>query len=695
MERDSSSTSPVNPFNSEVHTLASGDSGSDRLSVQSDTYLYPEGGQGSRVMTYENSRHYDGAGSSRHPEYLTPGTAAGAAAGAGAGASSLSRNSSASFTAMDSSDFDRYPNRISSAAPSVINVPLLNRGAAGAAAAGGAAGAAAAAGAGPFASRADFRDSAISNSGSSVSSIDHDGQANPFLVNGDFSPFGGYPASSFPLHLDEKEADDYLHNPDPILDAKYNKRCQKLDRRGWASVIAFIVLVLGILMVFIVLPVLTFSGATDPKKPEVVEILTQYTYPQLSAIRTSLVDPDTPEDAHTRLTQAGDEWQLVFSDEFAVEGRTFYDGDDQFFQAIDFNYAATNDLEWYSPDAASTANGTLNLRLDAFKNHNLYYRSAMMQSWNKLCFTQGLLEVSALLPGSGSTPGLWPGIWTMGNLGRPGYMATTEGVWPYSYNECDAGITANQSSTDGISYLPGQKLNSCTCPGRDHPNEGTGRGAPEIDALEGTVNSGAGIVANGVASQSLQVAPYDIWYMPNYDFLEIYNFSVTHMNTYCGGPFQQAISGVSYLNTDWYELGDNPSYQTYGFEYLNDDTNGYIKWFVGSDYTYGLYAPALGPNGNVGHRPISKEPMSIILNLGISNSWTYIDWNGLTWPSTMHIDYVRIYQPSDAISVTCDPSDYPTYDYIQDHPAAYEDYNATTWAQAGYAFPPNKLTSDC
>ncbi|KRZ98342.1 uncharacterized protein AC631_05898, partial [Debaryomyces fabryi] len=39
---------------------------------------------------------------------------------------------------------------------------------------------------------------------------------NPFLLGTDFSPFGGYPASSFPLHIDEKEPDDYLHNPDPI-----------------------------------------------------------------------------------------------------------------------------------------------------------------------------------------------------------------------------------------------------------------------------------------------------------------------------------------------------------------------------------------------------------------------------------------------------------------------------------------------
>lgn len=36
---------------------------------------------------------------------------------------------------------------------------------------------------------------------------------------------------------------------------------------------------------------------------------------------------------------------------------------------------------------------------------------------------------------------------------------------------------------------------------------------------------------------------------------------------------------------------------------------------------------AIGPNGNVGQRDISHEPMSIVLNLGLSTSWTYIDWD--------------------------------------------------------------------
>ena len=112
----------------------------------------------------------------------------------------------------------------------------------------------------------------------------------------------------------------------------------------------------------------------------------------------------------------------------------------------------------------------------------------MVQSWNKMCFKGGRLEASISLPGRGDTVGFWPGFWSMGNLGRPGYASTTDGLWPYSYeNTCDAGITANQSSPDGINYLPGMRLPSCTCNGEDHPTQGTSRSAPEIDALEASV----------------------------------------------------------------------------------------------------------------------------------------------------------------------------------------------------------------
>ena len=41
-----------------------------------------------------------------------------------------------------------------------------------------------------------------------------------------------------------------------------------------------------------------------------------------------LIDVATPDSAKTRTGFDGQEYDLVFSDEFEVDGRTFYPGDD-------------------------------------------------------------------------------------------------------------------------------------------------------------------------------------------------------------------------------------------------------------------------------------------------------------------------------------------------------------------------------
>ena len=236
--------------------------------------------------------------------------------------------------------------------------------------------------------------------------------------------------------------------------------------------------------------------------------------PLLKNVRQSLIDPNTPKSAMTKKDYDGKTLELVFSDEFSTPGRTFYDGDDPYFQAMDIWYGVTQDLEWYDPDAVTTKDGVLELRFDAFQSHNLNYRSGMLQSWNKICFKGGRIEASISLPGRGDTVGFWPGFWTMGNLGRAGYAATTEGLWPYSYHdECDPGITPNQSSSDGLSALPGMRLPACTCDGADHPTPGKSRSAPEIDALEASVHplDAKGNMV-GHVSQTFQLAPFDIWH---------------------------------------------------------------------------------------------------------------------------------------------------------------------------------------
>jgi beta-glucanase (GH16 family) len=113
----------------------------------------------------------------------------------------------------------------------------------------------------------------------------------------------------------------------------------------------------------------------------------------------SLIDPDTPEAAKSRVGHDGNQYNLVFSDEFNTDGRTFGPGDDPYWEAVDLWYGSTGDLELYDSSNVYTANGSLHVRIDNVAANGLDYRSGMLQSWNKFCFTGGYIEVATSLPG--------------------------------------------------------------------------------------------------------------------------------------------------------------------------------------------------------------------------------------------------------------------------------------------------------
>lgn len=161
------------------------------------------------------------------------------------------------------------------------------------------------------------------------------------------------------------------------------------------------------------------------------------------------------------------------------------------------------------------------------------------------------------------------------------------------------------------------------------------------------------------------------------DFVEMYDRSVSEMNTYQGGPFQQAISGLTNLNNKWY---NGREYQRYAFEY-SPDKDGYVTWYVGPKQTWTLDPRAIGPNGNIGQRMIPAEPLSLIFNFGMSPGFAELNLTGLAtlMPATMRVDYVRIYQDEGSELITCDPPGYPTTDYIARHPEAYQNPNLTEW----------------
>lgn len=56
----------------------------------------------------------------------------------------------------------------------------------------------------------------------------------------------------------------------------------------------------------------------------------------------------------------------------------------------------------------------------------------------------------------------------------------------------------------------------------------------------------------------------------------------------------------------------------------------------------------------------------ILVNLGMSTNFGFVDLDHLQFPATMKVDWIRVYQDPDAINVGCDPEDFPTKAYIDE-----------------------------
>ncbi|WRT64882.1 uncharacterized protein IL334_001818 [Kwoniella shivajii] len=523
---------------------------------------------------------------------------------------------------------------------------------------------------------------------------------------------------------DDDDLDDHLHTFTAGEKKDLSTPFDITSWRGWANALTLMFLAVGGVMLFAGFPILSWyygnsnSSGANTSGYNLGGINGSGQYPSITGL-PQLIDTDTPSDAYTKTGADGNEWNLVFSDEFNKDGRTFYDGDDPFFQGVDFHYWATGDFEWYDPSAATTADGHLVLTMTQENIHDLNFKSGMLQSWNKLCFNKNAyIEVSASLPGTTTVGGFWPGIWTMGNLGRPGYGATTEGLWPYTYDSCDIGTLANQTTVDGtgpdatlttgasggpLSYLPGQRLSACTCAGEDHPgpNVGVGRGAPEIDMIEAQIILSE---QRGEVSQSFQVAPFDDYYQFNNasGMFKQYDTDLSYWNTYLGGSYQQAVSTLTRVPRDIYysQSGTNGQFTTFAVEWQafpDKREDGYIAWYSDGTPSWTMYADAVAANSRVevGRRIIPEEPMALVFNFGMSNNFQAVDFDNLIWPNYVRIDWIRVYQRTDTGTVGCDPSDYPTADYITKHATAYNNANLTTWAAAGQTFPKNRLKDTC
>jgi len=412
-------------------------------------------------------------------------------------------------------------------------------------------------------------------------------------------------------------------------------------------------------------------------------------------------DDDTP--AATIVGSDSQVYSLVFSDEFNSGGRNFANGKDTKWTALKVGDTSNKGAAFYLPEQAQVVRDPVfkdvsALRIltenknftgdgpDGEKNIFMPYRSAMLQSWNKFCFTGGILEYKARQPRGG---GYWPALWAFGNLGRAVFQNSNTGLWPWSYDKCDSDLEL--PPTD-----PPQRISACMDHDFDaeglHPFQG--RGATELDVLEGAVSNDG---QNSYVVGSLQLSPG----IPPYFRPPLFGFPTAsgQGSWYTGLSFGQRGKP----NNGWYgppwgsgcptgcpdalsggliELNDlDTRYWTYRMEWKLGP-NGHLSWYYDDEFVWGISAASFGEYkicsskdgvetcARTPARMIPQEPMSLVMNTAIGT------WNGgqgaidnKHWPAEFYIDYVRVWQQEKNIG--CDPPDFPTKVYINKNAAIY------------------------
>lgn len=188
------------------------------------------------------------------------------------------------------------------------------------------------------------------------------------------------------------EADDLLHDPSV---KRREDGCVFWSPRGFLNVLSVIILVAGLLALFAGYPIISYLTKRHGNKMGGFNLGGTNGTGQVPIIAQllGLIDRDTPSAAQTWTSAAGTKYNLVFSDEFNQDGRTFWPGDDPFWEAQNLWYGATGDLEWYTPEAVNTTDGALQITMTDIPAHNLNFQSGMVQSWNKFCFQGGYMCV--------------------------------------------------------------------------------------------------------------------------------------------------------------------------------------------------------------------------------------------------------------------------------------------------------------
>lgn len=451
--------------------------------------------------------------------------------------------------------------------------------------------------------------------------------------------------------------------------------------------------------------------------------------PGVVLVNAGWIDPDTKEEDKTMLSlEDGREFVLIMSDEFETEARSFADGHDPMWTSTTHSDDAmtSNGLGsqmFYNSSYGSTNGGKLNITTTdestKWRGYNPYkkkyetlqkfYRSSMLNTWNKFCFKGGIVEMDAILPGEHDIGGLWPAFWILGNLGRATYEASTNLIWPWSYDKCDHKLQH------------AQEISACNKVNHFQMHNYMGRGSTEIDIIEaqpGTSDDplmNLGKVNSPYVSTTLQLAPGipknrptnghllspdNIWYEGmkfgdnstlNYHFYGMHVDKTTPQEPVYRGADQaylaDAISGLSPLErTHFHEL------HNYKLEWM-PGKGGYLRWYIDDVEVLGIDGHTVEKHGT----QIPDEPSYVILNTAVSSSWGFpipcpqgceclcydckdpschcaIPYGFCKMlPSFFMIDHVRVYQAKNdsRMSVGCDIPSHPSKLWIEAHKYRY------------------------
>jgi hypothetical protein len=124
------------------------------------------------------------------------------------------------------------------------------------------------------------------------------------------------------------DAEDALHDPESI---DRNPSVDLFSLRGWSNLGCLLLVVVALLTLFIGFPVISFALRRELSSQggfNLGGINATGQVPNMPG-NWGLIDKDTPKNLYTKKSwnDPKTDMQLVFSDEFEVEGRSFYPGE--------------------------------------------------------------------------------------------------------------------------------------------------------------------------------------------------------------------------------------------------------------------------------------------------------------------------------------------------------------------------------